>query len=148
MYAWNSSHFPDSVCDTSVIATTPTPPALTESARVDQWLWSVRLTKTRSDAAAACRAGRVKVNGKTAKPSTSVAVGDRIEARLGQRERIVDVSRVIVKRVGASVAVDCFDDHSPPPPERVPEMKFAERDPGAGRPTKRDRRKIDRLRGR
>ena len=116
---------------------------------MDQWLWSVRLTKTRADAATACRGGHVEVNGKAAKPATKVIVGDRIEARLAGRQRIVDVERVISKRVGASVAVDCFVDHSPPPPERLPEVAvFAERDRGAGRPTKRDRRKIDELRGR
>jgi ribosome-associated heat shock protein Hsp15 len=57
--------------------------------RVDQWLWSVRLTKTRGDAAAACRGGHVTVNGKAAKPATPVKVGDRIEAYLHDRERIV-----------------------------------------------------------
>lgn len=118
-------------------------------ARVDQWMWSVRLTKTRADAAGACRGGHVKVNGKPAKPATKVAVGDRIEGRLAGRERIVEVVQVIAKRVGAAVAVGCFVDHSPPPPERVaPAAAFAERDRGAGRPTKRDRRKIDELRGR
>ncbi|MFK7916605.1 MAG: RNA-binding S4 domain-containing protein [Ilumatobacter sp.] len=116
---------------------------------MDQWVWSVRLTKTRADAAAACRAGHVKVNGKAAKPSTALKVGDRVEARLASRERVVDVSRLIVKRVGAGVAVECYVDHSPPPPERLPEVAvFAERDRGTGRPTKRDRRDIDRLRGR
>lgn len=120
-----------------------------ESGRVDQWLWSVRLTKTRSDAASACRGGHVTVNGKAAKPSSPVKVGDRIEARVGGRDRIVDVERVIVKRVGASIAVDCYVDHSPPPPERdTYQPLFGERDKGAGRPTKRDRRKIDELRGR
>jgi ribosome-associated heat shock protein Hsp15 len=120
-----------------------------ESARVDQWLWSVRLTKTRSDAAAACRGGHVSVNGKTAKPSTAVKVGDRIEARLGRRDRVVEVVRLITKRVGAPVATECYLDHSPPPPEREPyQGLFAVRDRGAGRPTKRDRRQIDRLRGR
>ena len=120
-----------------------------ESARVDQWLWSVRLTKTRSDAAQACRGGHVKVNGKTAKPATPVKVGDRVEARVGQRDRIVDVTSVIAKRVGAAIAVECYDDHSPPPPERESHQPlFGVRDRGAGRPTKRDRRKIDQLRGR
>jgi len=119
------------------------------TARMDQWLWSVRLTKTRADAAAACRGGRVEVNGKTAKPATSVVVGDRIEAQLAGRQRVVVVERLITKRVGAAIAVDCFDDQSPPPPERLPEVAvFAERERGAGRPTKRDRRKIDELRGR
>jgi ribosome-associated heat shock protein Hsp15 len=118
------------------------------TARADQWLWSVRLTKTRSAAASACRAGHVKINGKAAKPSSPVQVGDRVEARLYQRERVVVVSQVIVKRVGAALAVDCFVDHSPPPPERDFVAPVFERDRGAGRPTKRDRRQLDRLRGR
>ena len=117
--------------------------------RIDQWLHAVRITKTRSDAAAACRGGHVRINGATAKPSSSVKVGDHVEAHVNQRERIVDVTKVITKRVGAAVATECFDDHSPPPPE--PDTfrpLFAVRDRGAGRPTKRDRRQIDRVRGR
>lgn len=120
-----------------------------ERTRADQWLWAVRLVKTRADAAAACRSGHVSINGKSAKPSSPIRTGDRIEARLAQRQRIVDVTTVIGKRVGAVVAVDCYVDHSPPPPERLPEVAlFAQRDRGSGRPTKRDRREIDRLRGR
>ena len=120
-----------------------------ESARVDQWLWAVRMTKTRSDAAAACRGGHVKVNGKSAKPATPVKVGDRVEAYVHDRQRILEVTTLIVKRVGATVAVDCFVDHSPPPPpEREVDVPVFQRDPGTGRPTKRDRRELDRLRGR
>jgi ribosome-associated heat shock protein Hsp15 len=120
-----------------------------EHVRVDQWLHAVRLTKTRADAASACRGGHVKINDKTAKPSSTVKVGDRVEARVYQRDRVVDVARVIEKRVGAAVALDCYEDHSPPPPERDPfQPMFAVRDRGAGRPTKRDKRQIDRLRGR
>ncbi len=106
------------------------------------------MTKTRTDAAAACRGGHVTINGAAAKPSSPVSVGDSIEALVGRRRRIVEVRKLIVKRVGAAVAVECYIDHSPPPPERLPRAVFAERDPGAGRPTKRDRRQIDRLRGR
>jgi ribosome-associated heat shock protein Hsp15 len=119
-----------------------------ETARVDQWLWSVRMTKTRSDAAAACRGGHVKVNGTTAKPATTVKVGDRVEAYLHERERILEVAAIIVKRVGAAVATDCYVDHSPAPPEREVDVPVFRRDPGAGRPTKRDKRRLDRLRGR
>ncbi len=90
----------------------------------------------------------MKVNGKAAKPATPVKVGDRIEAYLHDRERVLEVSTLIVKRVGATVAVDCFVDHSPPPPEREELGPNFERDRGAGRPTKRDRRQLDRLRGR
>ncbi len=115
---------------------------------MDQWLWAVRLTKTRSDAAAACRGGHVKVNGKSAKPATPVKVGDRVEARLHDRVRICEVVTLIAKRVGAPVAETCFVDHSPPPPERDDHVMMFERERGAGRPTKRDRRQLDRLRGR
>ena len=95
------------------------------------------------------RGGHVKINDKAAKPSSPVQVGDRVVAYLHRRERIVEVTRVLTKRVGAAVAAECFVDHSPPPPERDgPQPLFARRDPGAGRPTKRDRRRIDRLRGR
>jgi ribosome-associated heat shock protein Hsp15 len=117
--------------------------------RIDQWLHAVRITKTRSEAAAACRGGHVRINGASAKPSSPVKIGDHVEARVDQRERIVDVTNVIAKRVGAAIAAECFDDHSPPPPERDAFLPiFAVTDPGAGRPTKRDRRQIDRLRGR
>ena len=120
-----------------------------EGVRIDQWLHAVRLTKTRADAATACRGGHVKINGTTAKPASPVKVGDHVEARLNQRDRIVDVRRVLEKRVGAAVALDCYEDHSPPPPERDPfQPLFAVRDRGTGRPTKRDKRQIDRLRGR
>lgn len=118
-----------------------------ETGRIDQWLHAVRITKTRSDAAAACRGGHVKINGKAAKPSSPVKVGDRVEALVKQRQRVAEVTRVIIKRVGASIAAECYVDHSPPPPERDHvQPLFAVRDRGAGRPTKRDRRKIDQLR--
>jgi ribosome-associated heat shock protein Hsp15 len=119
-----------------------------ESVRIDQWLWSARITKTRSDAAGACRAGHVKVNGKTAKPSTAVKIGDRVEALIHRRERVLEVVGLITKRVGAPIAVEQYRDFSPAPapPEESPPV--FERDRGAGRPTKRDRRQLDRLRGR
>jgi ribosome-associated heat shock protein Hsp15 len=106
------------------------------------------MTKTRGDAAAACRGGHVKVNGKTAKPATPVKVGDRVEALVHDRQRILEVTVLIVKRVGAAAAMECFVDHSPPPPEREVDVPVFQRDRGAGRPTKRDRRELDRLRGR
>ena len=109
---------------------------------------SVRLTKTRSDAAAACRGGHVKVNGKAAKPATPLKVGDRVEARLNDRERICEVTALVAKRVGAPVAETCFVDHSPPPPAKDDYIPLFDRDRGTGRPTKRDRRQLDRLRGR
>jgi len=90
----------------------------------------------------------VKVNGKTAKPATAVKVGDRVEAYVHDRERILEVTTVIAKRVGAQLAVECFVDHSPPPPSPETEATVFQRERGAGRPTKKDRRDLDRLRGR
>ncbi|MBX7434462.1 RNA-binding S4 domain-containing protein [Mycobacterium sp. Y57] len=115
-----------------------------ESTRVDRWLWAVRLTKTRPDAAAACRGGHVRINDRPAKPSTAVSPGDRVVARIGERTRIVEVVRVIQKRVGAADAIACYLDRTPPPPPAQPAL--AVRDRGAGRPTKRDRRALEKWR--
>lgn len=119
-----------------------------ESARVDAWIWSVRLTKTRSLAAAACKAGHVKVNGEKAKPAQLVMIGDEVRVRQDGRERVVVVTRVIRKRVGAELAAQCIIDKTPPPPPPEFVAPVAVRDRGAGRPTKRDRREMDRLAGR
>lgn len=125
-----------------------TSPGVPATTRVDRWVWVVRLTRTRAQAAAACRAGHVRVNGDRAKPATPVRVGDEVRFRGDGPERIVDVARVIDKRVGATVAAECFVDRTPPPPPREHVALAAQRDRGAGRPTKRERREIDRLRGR
>jgi ribosome-associated heat shock protein Hsp15 len=116
--------------------------------RVDRWLWAVRLTRTRSGAAQACRAGHVQVNGARAKPAAPVKAGDTVRIRVGDRERVVEVARPIETRVGAKLAAACLVDRSPPPPPRDPTPRQGHRDPGMGRPTKRDRRLIDRTRGR
>jgi ribosome-associated heat shock protein Hsp15 len=116
-----------------------------DTARLDVWLWAVRLTATRSAATELCRAGHVLVNDVPAKAATLVKVGDRIEARIHQRQRIVEVRQVVAKRVGAPVAAECLIDHSPPVPARD-EVPVFQRERGAGRPTKRDRRQLDRLR--
>ncbi|MEW1748536.1 RNA-binding S4 domain-containing protein [Streptomyces angustmyceticus] len=115
--------------------------------RIDSWIWSVRLTKTRSLAAAACRAGHVRVNGERVKPAHGVRNGDEVRLRHAGRERIVVVSRLVRKRVGAAVAAECFVDNSPPAPPREEIPVIAVRERGTGRPTKRDRREIDQLRG-
>lgn len=116
--------------------------------RVDSWLWAVRIFRTRSAAAQACRGGKVSVDGATAKPATTVSVGSRVSARAGERLRELEVTGLVAKRVGAPVAERCYLDHSPPPPPREFVAPVVVRDRGAGRPTKRERREIDRLRGR
>lgn len=115
--------------------------------RVDSWIWSVRLAKTRSMAASACRAGHVRVNGDRVKPAHAVRAGDEVRLRHAGRERIVVVSRLVGKRVGAAVAAECFVDNSPPPPPREAAVTVPVRDRGTGRPSKRDRRDMERLRG-
>ncbi|MFE6283936.1 RNA-binding S4 domain-containing protein [Streptomyces sp. NPDC057877] len=117
-----------------------------ESVRIDSWIWSVRLVKTRSIGAAACKGGHVRVNGERVKPAHSVRVGDEVRLRHEGRERIVVVRRLIRKRVGAPVAVQCYVDNSPPPPPREAVAPPGIRDRGTGRPTKRDRRELERLR--
>lgn len=88
------------------------------------------------------------MNGAGAKPSTTVRPGDTVSARIGDRERVLEVVRVIDKRVGAPFAAECVVDHSPQPESREAFSPVLARDRSAGRPTKRDRRQIDHLRGR
>ncbi|MDX3581578.1 RNA-binding S4 domain-containing protein [Streptomyces europaeiscabiei] len=123
-------------------------PASGESVRVDSWIWSVRLVKTRSMGATACRGGHVRVNGERVKPAHALRVGDEVRLRqAGGHERIVVVRRLIRKRVGAPVAAECYVDNSPPPPPREAIAPAGIRDRGTGRPTKRDRRDLERLQG-
>jgi ribosome-associated heat shock protein Hsp15 len=115
------------------------------SVRVDLWIWSVRLLKTRSMATTACRAGHVRVNDERAKPSTAVKPGDTVRLRHDGRERIVVVQKIVRKRVGAPAAQECLIDKSPPPPPREALIPVGRRERGAGRPTKRDRRELERI---
>lgn len=118
---------------------------LTET-RIDKWLWAVRVFKTRQLASDACKGGHVEINGRDAKASTLVQIGDRVKVRAHSRLRDLEVVRVIEKRVGAQIAADCIVDHTPQP-EPQEAAAVLQRDARAGRPTKRDRREIERLRG-
>ena len=121
-----------------------TDPLATDETRVDRWLCAVRLVKTRPLATRLCVGGHVLVNGSPAKPSTKVRAGDRVEARIADRDRIVEVMRPIESRVGAALAVTCYVDHSPPVvPEPGPAITLVR---GEGRPSKRLRRELERLR--
>ncbi|MFI0169332.1 S4 domain-containing protein [Streptomyces sp. NPDC017095] len=121
-------------------------PGKGETVRIDSWIWAVRLIKTRSLGSTACRGGHVHVNGERVKAAYSVRVGDEVRLRHEGRERIVIVKRLIRKRVGAPVAAQCYIDNSPPPPPREAVAPAGLRDRGTGRPTKRDRRELERLR--
>jgi ribosome-associated heat shock protein Hsp15 len=131
----------------AVAAAEAAAPAPGETVRIDSWIWAVRLVKTRSQGAAACRGGHVRLNGERVKPAHAVRIGDEVRLRHEGRERIVVVKRLIRKRVGAPVAQQCYVDNSPPPPPREAVAPIGIRDRGTGRPTKRDRRELERLRG-
>lgn len=118
------------------------------SVRVDAWVWAVRLAKTRSQATAACKAGHVRVNDATAKPAQAVSVGDIVRTRLHGIDRIYRVTGLAIRRGSATEAAALFEDLTPPAPPKTERPADVVRDRGAGRPTKRDRRDIDRLRGR
>jgi len=120
----------------------------TTTARVDAWLWAVRVYKTRSAATTACRAGHVRVNGERAKAAQPVRPGDELRVRIQGFDRILVVKKTIAKRVGAALVAEALDDKTPPPPPRESMPFVPVRDRGAGRPTKRDRRDIEKLRGR
>jgi ribosome-associated heat shock protein Hsp15 len=124
-----------------------------DSDRLDHWLWVVRLTKTRSLAAEAVKAGRVQVNGQPAKPSREVHPGDRVELRNGPLRTEVIVRGSVPRRVGAAEAAKLYEET---PESRAAREQFIEQrklvEPvrsewGQGRPTKRDRREMERLRG-
>ena len=119
------------------------------SVRLDKWLWAVRAYKTRSAANDACRGGRVTINGDIAKPASKIAPGDRVVARRRDRTIDVEVVELLEKRVGAARAAEAVVDHSPPPEPRRSQSggaAFGQRDRGSGRPTKRERRQLDRFR--
>lgn len=115
--------------------------------RIDVWLWSVRAYKTRSLATTAVKGGHVRLNGDPVKPAHEVRPGDTVTIRTPGWDRVLEVVDPISKRVGAALAVKAYRDRSAPRPEYLA-VPMARRDRGAGRPTKKDRREIDRLRGR
>ena len=119
-----------------------------DSIRVDKWLWAARVFKTRSLASTACDGGKVDINAEAAKPARRVRAGDRIEVSLPRgRRRILKVVGVGERRGSAEAARKLFEDLTPPEPPRSRQAPPPFREPGAGRPTKRERREIDRLRG-
>jgi ribosome-associated heat shock protein Hsp15 len=119
-----------------------------DSLRVDKWLWAARVFKTRSLAAAACDGGKVDVNDEAAKPARRVRAGDLVRVTLPRgRRRILKVAAVDDRRGSAEIAKALFEDLTPPEPPRLRQARPPWREPGAGRPTKRQRRDIQRLRG-
>ena len=121
-----------------------------EKVRLDRWLWAVRIFKTRNQATEAVKGGRVHVNGDRVKPSRFVHIGDRIEAQLVALKRTVVVKALLEKRVGAKLVPDFLDDLTPPEEyekRQTIAQSILKRDRGLGRPTKKDRREIEKLLG-
>ena len=121
--------------------------------RIDKWLWSVRIFKSRTLASNACKGGRVKVDHETVKASSNLEVGQTVQVKKNGFDLEFRVIKLIEKRVGAPLAVECYEDLTPP--EELNKFKDwfvgkgqAEmREKGAGRPTKKERREIDDYKG-
>ena len=115
---------------------------------MDKWLWSVRLFKTRSLAAEACTAGKVKSGGVPCKPAKEVKAGETLQVRIGQLQRTVRVIDAPKSRIPAVQVPSFYEDLTPQEEYerlRLARMQTEHRDAGIGRPTKRDRRQIDYL---
>ena len=117
--------------------------------RIDKYLWAIRVYKTRSDATDACKGGKVRLNGNDVKPSRTVKSGDVICARKGAVQYTYNVIAPTDKRVGAKLVPDYAENITPQ--EELDKLRhpvetfFLKRDPGTGRPTKKDRRQMESL---
>ena len=116
-------------------------------ARIDKWLWAARIFKTRSMAAAACKKGQVSMKGAQLKPSRTVKPGDVIEVRKPPVTYSFKVKQTIEKRVGAKLIPEILENVTPPEQYELLEMSrlsgFIGRARGTGRPTKKDRRRLE-----
>lgn len=122
---------------------------MSDKARIDQWLWATRIYKTRSQAAEACRGGKVQIDGEPVKPAHAVKPGERVAAQKDGVLRELVVVAPLVKRVGAERVKEFLEDRTPPERLEQARVSFAQRalrrEPGAGRPTKKERRDMERL---
>lgn len=120
-----------------------------DEVRIDKWLWSVRIYKTRNIAIDACKAGKVKMDGHSVKPSRVVKLGDVIDISIGPLNKTIRVKQLLHNRVSAKLVIEYLEDLTPAEEyERIEFMKefnTERRDRGMGRPTKKDRRDINRI---
>ncbi len=117
--------------------------------RVDKWLWAVRLFKTRSQATSGCKAGFVIIEGRRAKPSSEVRVGNVIQVTRGELKRTLKVVALLEKRIGAKLVPDYMEDQTPKEEwdKLIKPKREGLRVKGAGRPTKKDRREMKKFFG-
>lgn len=124
-----------------------------DKVRIDKWLWSVRIFKSRSQASDACRTSQVKVHEESIKPSSLIRKGDMISVRKDGFHLIFKVVELIEKRVSASIAQGCYEDLTPPEEKNkfkewfIGKARAELRERGAGRPTKKERRILDDFKG-
>ena len=122
---------------------------MAESIRIDKWLWAVRFYKTRSQAAEACKGGKVKIDGQNVKPSREIKPGDEIEIHHNYLKRRVKVKVAARNRVSAKLVNNLMEDLTPAEEfekmEMMKQLNAERRDRGTGRPTKKDRRIINKL---
>ena len=117
----------------------------TQRQRIDKWLFFARIAKSRTLAQDWVEAGHVKVNGdKVRRPSAEIKAGDRIEVGTRERDYVLIVKAPGERRGPYEEARNLYEDRSPPPEKRTP-YEQAQRDPGAGRPEKKERRELDKL---
>jgi ribosome-associated heat shock protein Hsp15 len=125
---------------------------MADTVRIDKWLWAVRFYKTRSQAAEACKGGKVKMDGRNVKPSREIKTGDVVEVHHNYIRRIIKVKQAAHNRVGAKLVPDLMEDLTPVEEfeklEMMRQLNAEKRDRGAGRPTKKERRMIEKLKGR
>ena len=120
-----------------------------DKVRIDKWLWSVRIFKSRTIATDACKTGKVQIEDTRVKPSTSVEVGQTVNVQKNGFNLQFKVIKLIEKRVGAPIAVTCYEDLTPVEELNkyndwyVGKARPEQREKGAGRPTKKERRQID-----
>lgn len=122
---------------------------MADETRIDKYLWAIRVYKTRSDATDACKGGKVRLNGNDVKPSKTVKPGDVVSARKGAVQYSYKVIALTEKRVGARLVSQYAENITPQ--EELDKLRhpvetfFLKRDPGSGRPTKKDRRQMESL---
>jgi ribosome-associated heat shock protein Hsp15 len=116
-----------------------------QSTRIDKWLWAARMFKTRTLATASCDAGHVQINGETVKASKKVSAGRTVNVLTLGGPRVLEVIAIGDKRGPVAAALALFIDHTPEPEPLASPLDIRER--GAGRPTKRERRKLGKVRG-
>lgn len=120
-----------------------------DTVRIDKWLWAIRLFKTRNQAVDACKSGKIKIKGQAVKPSREVKAGDLICIFQKPITKTIEVKVVIKNRISAKLVNENIIDHTPQSEydklKKMNEINYEKRDKGTGRPTKKERRIITKL---